>query len=178
MQVSSGNRKDWIIWNLSLPNLSAGSGNSVRAATCSPFLGLESENNAWKQIQQLLPGLSTVRTSKNSHRINVGSYLLCVVFHEIHSKFSANTELRTKNTFFWDSGSRKNYSRYLSELILCLNFPLKRKWMEFLGFKQTQSGWWFQVTSHGCQQQRKQIYRDYRSQPECYPAVSGSVSFD
>lgn len=109
--------------NLSLPNLSACSGNAVRAATWSPLVGLESQNKAWKQIQQLLPGLSAgspETSSKNSHRVNAGFYLLCVVFRAIHSKFSASTELRNKNIFFWDNGFGKNYSHYLSELVLCL----------------------------------------------------------
>lgn len=86
-------------------------------------MGLESQNKAWKQIQQLLPGLSAgspETSSKNSHRVNAGFYLLCVVFRAIHSKFSASTELRNKNIFFWDNGFGKNYSHYLSELVLCL----------------------------------------------------------
>lgn len=109
--------------NLSLPNLAACSGNGVRAATWSPLVCLEPENKAWKQIQQLLPRLSTgspETSSKTGHGINAGFYLICVVSHVIHGKFSANTELRTENMFFWVSGFSRNYSHCLSALVLCL----------------------------------------------------------
>lgn len=124
-----------------MPNLSACSGNSTHAATWSPLVGLESENKTWKQIQQLLPGLSTgspETTSKSSHRINAGFYLLCAVFHAIHSKSSANTELRTENIFFWDSRFRKK----LFSLVVRACFMSQRgsEWNLWVSSKPSQDG--------------------------------------
>lgn len=168
-----------------MPNLSSCSANAACAATWSPLVGWKGESKAGKQTQQLLLGQKQ-NQSQNSCRVL--SHLCGVPCkpQKIQCKHIAKD---WEYIFLWiyrvaDSGETK-----ISLLVWAWFFISKRKRQKgvrgfFVSGNVSQQcfwanpsqGRWFQVSPHGCQQQRRRFYRSFSSQPECYSALSALVS--